>query len=134
MARWNLRRASQMSRPWSLITLRWDLVVVVLLALVAQSQPPISRAQSERCQQVAARARPLTGDHAEAILAGPGQPDVWTIQGAVGTVTVRLSQLPADYDLFICGPDGQIVGISAQEGTADEEVTFTAPGPNDYLA
>jgi hypothetical protein len=47
------------------------------------------------------------------------------------TVTADLMTLPADYDLYLATADGTILGQSAQEGTAPEEIQ-TLLGPGTY--
>jgi hypothetical protein len=46
--------------------------------------------------------------------------------GQAIAITARLTELPADYDLFLVRPDGATVADSRQSGTVDETITFVA--------
>jgi hypothetical protein len=46
--------------------------------------------------------------------------------GQTVTITARLTNLPADYNLYLYSPDAQFLGDSHNPGTADEEITYVA--------
>jgi bacillolysin len=46
---------------------------------------------------------------------------------AGGKIAVSLTQLPADYDLYLADPGRNIVAVSRYGGTANEYVFYTAP-------
>ncbi len=46
--------------------------------------------------------------------------------GQTVTITARLTNLPADYNLYLYSPDAQILGDSHNPGTADEVITYVA--------
>jgi hypothetical protein len=49
-----------------------------------------------------------------------------------GTITVNLTNLPADYDLYVYFWDGQLLGQSTQAGQASEQVSLLNAAPGDY--
>jgi hypothetical protein len=69
-------------------------------------------------------------------LCPPGDEDWYqfTLSGAASVaVSAGLSNLPADYDLYLYGPSGQVVMASVNSGTASEQINYTATALGAYL-
>ena len=59
--------------------------------------------------------------------------DYYKFSAAAGkTVAVSLTQLPADYDLYLADSGRNLVAMSRYGGAASEYIFFTAPAAGTY--
>jgi len=78
---------------------------------------------------------PIEFDHAiGAVLANSGDVHVWSLT-SVGqrNLRVALHGLPADFDVHVFGPGGQLLGESLNEGIADDIVSLDAIPAGQYV-
>lgn len=95
------------------------------LAATSQRGTRSSRADTER---------PLTfGAPQYSILQTIDDVDIWSITVPKdGYLAVVLDQLPADYDLYVALPDGEIIGSSESEGLVPEQLEGELPAGTYY--
>lgn len=90
----------------------------------------------QSCTQPARTGCPVeVGRPVEAVLDDAGRVHTWRLRAppSGGALRVVLTNLPADYDLHLQGPDGRIVGESANEGTQDDVVEVSGIASGDLL-
>jgi hypothetical protein len=69
----------------------------------------------------------LLQGRANSVMRSPTQVDTYRIfADRPRTYRARLTNLHADYDLYVCGPQHEIIASSVKEGVEDERVEFSA--------
>lgn len=72
---------------------------------------------------------PLLGE-----IASQRDVDVYRFElAAPGAVRVELTNLPADYDLYLVDLEGELLGSSVQEATSPESLELSLPSAGQYL-
>ena len=107
--------------------------VIGLFAAPTGTPQPAALAQ-DGCLELASTGCPLEiGNPVGAALTSPTATHNWLLNVAAGLdFTVTLMAPPADYQLWVYGPDGSLRGISNNPGTQDENVQVTNTGGGTY--
>lgn len=116
--------------------LRRGLVCMVLAAVsVSIGALTTSTARAQSCVQPAVEGCLLEpGQPVSAALTRPDDAHFWwlTLPATATTVQIVLSNLPAEYRLYVYGPDGSLSALSTESGLAERVVELSEAAPGRY--
>lgn len=117
------------ARPWME---HFQLALLLPLIIGMLAGDGLVHARESGCGQPSVEGCPLElGKPVEAVLADPTDVHLWRILVTADRgLRVRLTGLAVDYDLYVQGPDGQLIAASQNEGSVDElaDVPVTSDG------